>query len=459
MKMQRLSECLPATGTVTEIVVSDATLQARSSAKAHDDVSYLQADHLRTRSGGHVDQEGLWIGLSWKVPEDCTAQQVADALTAYARHHDTLQGWFAEQPASAVGFERLTISPELIDFEPGEALESTSVYEDVSAILRRSCSPFEPFGYRAVLITSEAQARVVVAMDHTYSDAASLLLAYAELDSHLRGQDVPQLPSASYQEHAVREREVGAAMTIEDEAVGLWADFFLKGQPNPDLGRFPVPMAEAGEVFELAPYRVVMFTEEEAARLEAVAKEAGSTLPALLFAACGLAAHDEYGDDTFRFVNPVQTRTVENLGSAGWFVGLVPIHIDIAADDDLLTISRRVRAEFSRLRPTSAVPFLRVYELAGQAAGSGEVSSWGGRHMCSYMDTRLVPCSDTWVAQDMTLVSDAGNDTNVSAWIFRGPEQTEVLAGGPMNPESGEAIVRYYEAARDRLLALLPAAG
>lgn len=456
MKMGRVVEVLPDEGQVTVLLPAESTLRAAATTPpSRHEPSYLQADHLDTRRSSDADQQGLWLGASWRLPEPVDVDAWQQAFTRYVRRHGALHGWFAVQPESASGYVRHDLPPEQIEFTWQDVGDATGeeLRRLVVSTLRDGCDPLRPFGYCCLLVRGEGTTRVVVAADHTYSDAFSLLLAHGELaalyDEEAGGQAAVLGPVGDYRQHADSEREVARQAGLDHPAVASWVDFWQAGG---DLGRFPVRLGvEPGRDYRLEPYFIDLLTEDEATRLEARAREAGANFVTAVYAACALAGRDLGDASSFRFVNPVHTRhDAELFTAAGWFVGLVPVHVDVDADDDLLGVARRVRAEFTAQRPVGELPFLRAYELITEAAGR-QVGSSGGRHLFSYMDTRLMPGIDRWDELDLALVSNDGRDVNVAAWVFRGPTSTRLVALGPDDVDSQHAIAQFYGRARQYL--------
>lgn len=459
MRMGRVAEVLPQSAQVLSLVPSAATRSAAEHATSTHHPSYLQADHLATRLRLDADQHGLWLGASWLVPDPVDLDALARAFTRYVGRHGVMQGWFEVDPQDPQQVVRKDLSPDEIDFgwdELGSA-DGANLRDLVLTSLRRGCDPLEPFGYACLLVRGDDGNRVILATDHSYSDAFTLFLAQWEIaslyDEETGVEQAALPPVGDYREHADAERAEGATQTLAHPAVAKWGRFWQSGG---DLGRFPVDIGvEPGDDYRLEPFFQEIVTEKEAQVIEARAKENGANLVTALYAACALAARDLAGATSYRFVNPVHTRTgMEWLAAAGWFVGLVPVHVDLGPDDDIWEVARRVRAEFAANRDITDLPYLRAYELITEAAGQ-QVGNAGGRHLFSYLDTRPVPGVDRWADRGVVLVTDDGRDSNVATWVFRGPDMMRMVTIGPDDPDAQAEIARYYEHARDILRALL----
>lgn len=453
MKMTRISQVLPQSATFTQVRVAPETLARAAAVSATDNVvSTLQADHLRTRTSGHARQDEMWLGITWLVPDEVTPEQVADALTQVARRHDVMQAWFSTTPEG--GFERCRVEADAVAFVIGEATVSQDVPREMAAGLREACSPFAPFGYTMFHVASDEGVRVVFAMDHTYGDAQSLLLLADGVHRLLVGEDALDVPHAPYSAYIAREGEIADDEKAAAAALDVWGGFVAKSLPDVDLGAFPGWVNEEKRPHELEPQTYVLCDEQRAQALEGHARTNGVNFTAVLYAACALAARDVAGDSSLRFVNPVHLRRADEVGSMGWYTGLVPMHVDVEASDGLLDVARRVRAEYATNRPSADFPFLRAYALMGEATG-GDVSAWNGRFLFSYIDDRAFAFGMRTPPVDVALVSEAGEDVNISAWIFRGPERTEVLAVAPQLPDARRAVEALFTRALAHLDAVV----
>lgn len=452
MELMRLSEMLPASGVITQLQVCPQTLTAARECRTADDmVTSVQADHLTTRMSGRAQQEEMWLGVTWSLPGEHTPQQVATALTAMARKHEVLRTWF--DPADH-GFVRRTLAPEALTFVPGACVASDSLPTDAAAIVRNSCSPFAPFGYTMLYVESGSETRLVFAMDHSYGDAQSLLIACEEIHRQVTGAAPVELPAQGYSHFAARELEARQAMTLDHDAVQAWLTFFRRGEPSANLGTFPGWATRSQTPSPVEPHRFTFFTEEQAPKLEEEAAARGVNVISLIYGALALAARDVAGTENFRFVNPVQQRAAQEAFSLGWYTRLVPMHIATTADDDLASVASRVRREFSQNRFCADYPFLDAYRVLGETL-SQSVSSWDGRFMLSYMDTRLFGYGLATPPPGFALVSEAGEDVNISAWIFRGSQVTEALVVAPRHPDAAAAVDALFTRACRHVNALL----
>lgn len=461
MQMTRLDDHETVTGDVWILRPSPRTQLAMTRARRSDaQPSYLQAAHLDLRLAmERIDKrDASWLCIAFERDGRVDPAVLAGALTTWVRRHGVLQGWFT---AEDEGYARHDLDVDDIEF----VAEAAGTVEDMGALraivgplFDEVCTPFDTLGYTMVAVVSEGRSAVYLGQDHCYSDGFSSLIAFTEINEIYAAQEERREavlpPVVSYTDFAQTERDLAAEVTIEHPAIGYWADYALK-----DLGAlatFPMDLGlEPGQQEPLVPARIDLLDGPQTQALEGLARRDGATFPSMVYAACAIAARDLAGRSAYRFLNPIHTRTAaEHLPAMGWFVNLTPIHVDVAAEDDLVTVARRVRETFRAAQVCADVPVLRVMELISEVFGF-ETDSTKRPPIVSYLDGRMVPGNDRWDEQRFHGLTGGGDDDDVNVWINRMPGGTHVMCGVPDTPIAVSNVWMFFEHVRDTLRAHL----
>lgn len=459
MQMMRLSDRITRPGAVTQIRPSAKMIEAMRSVEPGDrQPSFMQADHLASRRDNHgtAAQDDLWLGYVGRLTDDLDVDAFARAFTRWGQRHGVMHGWFTHDDARPTGFARHDLPPEELHFvaadvgHPATAAETSDL---LMQVFREACYPIGQVAYTAAIIreddvdAGEPGTLLALALDHSYTDGFSLYLVQHELGELYReetGGEAAQLfPVGDFMDFAQTERARAEGAGVEHPAVMAWAGFWLSG--NQDLGRFPLPLGiELDTPRQLVQHEEVLLESAEHDRLDAVARSLDVSGPSVLYAAAALAAKQLGDAETFRFVNPVHTRDApEWLLAAGWFITVIPIHIDIEDQDDLWSLAAKVRVAFREMKSVSGLPAVRVHQLIKEHLGM-DPSEVADHNLFSYMDVRAVPGADVWDRTEATIVTGAGESTNVSQWIFRQPARTTVQATLPDTPESIASTTAFY---------------
>ncbi len=413
--------------------------------------SYMQADHLAGRLANPGAQDGLWIGLVYQLEHPADVDAFARAYTRWVRRHGVMWGWFEASEQAPTGFVRYDVTPEQLEYvaEEGPLLSSPDqVAQFVLTDFRTACNPLGKFGYACHVVSGEDATTVFLGTDHSYTDGFSHFTVFYELHQLYReectGEPAQLIPVGNFMDFAQQERARMAETTVEHPAVSAWGDFYFDGEG--ELGRFPLDLGVTfPQTAELEKYGLDVMTEVESELLDVVAAEHAVTVPSLMYAAAALAAKELADATTFRFINPLHTRDADEwLMAAGWFITIVPIHIDIDPADDLWSLAAKMRSTFRTARPVGQVPAILVYHLIEDALGM-KLTQAGERHLFSYMDVRAVPGSDLWEDIDGTLVSAGAQDSNVACWMFRAPGRMHIEAICPSTDIARVNIDRFYQ--------------
>ena len=136
-----------------------------------------------------------------------------------------------------------------------------------------------------------------------------------------------------------------------------------------------------------------------------------------------------------RFVAPMHTRyTAEHAAAIGWYVGLVPVTIDIAGAATLPEVARRVQAALEETKSLVLQPFARVADLL-------DVDD-APHFVVTFVDTRFITGADRWNDWDgRTLRAPASSDDEVYFWLVRDRDGVNVSTRYP-ETVAAERVVR-----------------
>lgn len=423
--------------------------------------SFMQAAHLdlRAETSETGEQDDIWLGFTYRIPGTFDAEAMARAFTRWVRRHGVMRGWFVADEERPTGWARVDLAEDDISFaarDEGE-LAAEDVNDRVSDDFRTGCNPLGSTGYCVRALVGEDETFFYLGLDHTYTDGFSFFLVYFELEALYReetGGEATELPPVGdFMDFAQTERARVADADINHPSLPGWADFWFAG--DGELGRFPLPLGTTvGEPVELERHHHTLLTGEEATALDAAAERLGTRTTQLVYAAIGLAGRDLGDATSLRFLNPVHTRdSAEWLLAAGWFINVMPVHVDVTGGD-LVEISGRVRQSFRDARAASTLPAMKIYEIVEEAMGV-KLSQVGERYMLSYMDLRHLPGATTWGNADTALVSRGGRDSNATSWVMREDPEMYILSILPSTDEAIDNMTRLYSRAGEHLRALL----
>lgn len=462
MQLSRITDRSSITGTYLTFEPTPQMEAAITAATPGDrQPSFMQAAHLdlRTETSESGEQDDIWLGFTYRISGRFDADAMARAITRWVRRHGVMRGWFIADEERETGWARVDLAPEDITFAPraegGIAAEDVS--ERVSDDFRAGCNPLGRIGYCLRAVVGEEETIFYLGLDHSYTDGFSFFLVYFELEALYReetGGEATELPPVGdFMDFAQTERARVADVDVNHPALAGWADFWFAG--DQELGRFPLPLGTSvDEPVELEHHHHILLSGEEAAALDEAAERLGTRTTQLVYASIGLAGRDLNDARSLRFLNPVHTRDApEWLLAAGWFINVMPVHVDLA-QGDLVEVAGRVRQSFKAARGASALPAMKVYDIVEEALGV-KLSQVGERFMLSYMDLRHLPGATTWGNADTVLVSRGGRDTNATSWVLREDAGMYIETILPGTDEALGNVDRLYACAREHLLSVL----
>lgn len=406
----------------------------------------MQGQHLR----GHHERDTAGLEYSrqiigtCEVPGRCDIAAMNVALNTYLRRHDTYRSWF--EYAETGDFVRRTIgNPDDIEFEPIDHGEMTAeqLHEHVISIP----TPLEWGCFTFGVVQCEDHFNFYASVDHVHGDAA--LIGVSMLEAHgmytaltATGQTLALPDAGSFDEFCINERAFTSELTLDSPEVRAWIEFAENN--NGTLPEFPLPLGNPLEPGKGAMVGEVLLDAEQTTRFEAVCAATGARFVGGLFACIAMAEHELTGAATYYGLTPRDTRrTTDNFSTQGWFTGLVPITVPIAATS-FGEAAWAAQTCFDSSLNLSKVPYYRVLELAPwleRPRPNFPVSNF--LHGGAAPLNAILSAAELGYANNIGIYSDGRYSYQLTIYVFRhdGGTVMEVLL--PDNPVARKSVDRY----------------
>jgi mycolipenoyl-CoA---2-(long-chain-fatty acyl)-trehalose mycolipenoyltransferase / long-chain-acyl-CoA---trehalose acyltransferase len=412
-------------------------------------ISYMQGQHLRNYS--ELTAAGLnfsrQIIASCEVAGQCDISAMDHAVNAYLRRHDTFRSWF-EQTADGEFIRHAINDPADIEFVPIDHGNMTvdEIYAHVVAIP----NPFEWGCFTFGIVQNESQFTFFAAMDHVHGDATLIGTTMVEANGMYSalsgGGEALALPDAgSFDDFCVREREYTSKLTVESPGVRAWIDFAEdNGGGFPE---FPLPLGSPLELTSSAMTSEILMDPAQTERFESACTAAGARFVGGVFACLGLVEHEFTGALTYYGLTPRDSRKAgDNFMTQGWFTGLIPITVPIAATS-FSDAAWAAQASFDSGLDMASVPYYRVTELAPRLnwpRPNFPVSNFfhGGAAPLN----AILAAADMGLANNIGIYPDGRFSYQLTIYIFRYGEGTVMAIMHPDNPVAEKSVTRYMEA-------------
>jgi len=414
-------------------------------------ISYMQGQHLRnyserTAAGLNFSRQ---IIASCEVAGQCDISAMDHAVNAYLRRHDTFRSWF-EQTADGEFIRHAINDPADIEFVPIDHGNMTGdeIYAHVVAIP----NPLEWGCFTFGIVQNESHFTFFAAMDHVHGDATligtTMLEANGMYSAFSGGGEALTLPDAgSFDDFCVREREYTSKLTVESPGVRAWIDFAEdNGGGFPE---FPLPLGSPLESTSSAMTSEILMNPAQTERFESACTAAGARFVGGVFACLGLVEHEFTGALTYYGLTPRDSRKAgDNFLTQGWFTGLIPITVPIAATS-FSDAAWAAQASFDSGLDMASVPYYRVMELAPRL-------NWPRPNfpVSNFFHGGAAPLNAILAAADMGLANiigiypDGRFSYQLTIYIFRYGEGTVMAIMHPDNPVAQKSVTRYMEAMR-----------
>jgi hypothetical protein len=412
-------------------------------------VSYMQRQHLRnycerTAAGLNFSRQ---IIASCDVAGQCDISAMDHAVNAYLRRHDTFRSWF-EQTADGEFIRHAINESADIEFVPID--QGNMTVDEIRAHVVAIPNPLEWGCFTFGIIQNESHFTFFAAMDHVHGDATligtTMLEANGMYSALSGGGQALTLPDAgSFDDFCVREREHTSALTVDSPGVRAWIDF---AENNSDgFPEFPLPLGNPQESTSSDMTSEVLMDTAQTERFESACTAAGARFVGGLFACLGLVEHEFTGALTYYGLTPRDSRTAgDNFMTQGWFTGLIPITVPIAATS-FSDAAWAAQASFDSGLDMSRVPYYRVLELApwlNWPRPNFPVSNF--LHGGAAPLNAILAAADMGLANNIGIYPDGRYSYQLTIYIFRYREGTVMAIMHPDNPVAQKSVTRYMEA-------------
>ena len=458
MEFTELVDYPVSAGTITEWIPSVGPhASTPENAGWHRDdrpTSFVHEAHLRRTLAHPSAGKESWLGTAFDIAGPLNVDAFRAAVLAWIDRHEPMRTNATVDPHTGE-LSRVTAPVGATDIwviRQDECTRGDEVYEHLQHLFDEYTSPLAWPSYAFATVepsdTDGAERfTVFFAADHSIIDGLSIVLIAHELSrlytEQLTGAPAGLFPTASYLDFGVAERERCADPDAVAAAAAEWSDFLTE-----EDGLFPAfPVAIGDE----PPQRVVqsglsawIMDADEAEAFTLACRRAGPGFLAGLTASMAAAAHSTSGAERFRTVTPMHTRHDPSwAASLGWFVGLGPVDVEVAAGDSFADLVLRAGTELTRTRAVSRVPM----DVVGRAAGIDTEP----RFVVSFMDVRFAPDAETWPDVRARALRSRKYDHDVYLWFHRTPQGVNVAARFPGTEQATAAVHSYLAALRAEL--------
>ncbi|MCB9409054.1 condensation domain-containing protein [Mycolicibacterium sp.] len=412
-------------------------------------VSFMQGQHLR----GVFHQEAAELDYSrqiiatCQVPGQCDVQAMNHAINAYLRRHDTYRSWFEYSGTGDI--VRRTISdPNDIEFEPVDQGEMSA--EDAQRHIVDIPTPFEWGCFSFGIVQSADHFDFYASIDHVHGDAA--LIGITMLEAHgmytsltLSGQPMELPDAGSFDDFCLQERAATAALTVDSPEVRAWIEFAEDN--NGTMPDFPLPLGNPLEPTAAKMVGEMIMDPDQTQRFEAACAAAGVRFVGGLFACSAKVEHEFTGATTYYGLTPRDTRrTSDNFTTQGWFTGLVPITVPIAATS-FPEAAWAAQESFDSGQKLARVPYYRVLELAPwleKPRPNFPVSNF--LHGGAAPLNAILAATELGYSNNIGIYSDGRFSYQLTIYVFLYEGGTAMSILGPDNPIARKSLARYIEA-------------
>lgn len=450
IRIGSLGDWTPSEGSVISWHPTAAALQkAREAPVSTVPVSYMQGQHLRNyheRTAAGLDFSRQIIATC-EVPGQCDISAMDHAVNAYLRRHDTFRSWF--EPAENGQFVRHTLAdPADIEFTPID--HGAMTVDEIRAHLVAIPNPLEWGCFTFGIVRNDDHFTFFVAMDHVHGDATLIGTTMLEANgmyAALSGGGEPlALPEAgSFNDFCARERQYASTLTLDSPQVRAWVDFAENN--NGGFPEFPLPLGDPSEPSGSELISEFLMDPGQTERFESACTAVGARFIGGLFACFALVEHEFTGALTYYGLTPRDTRrTTDNFMTQGWFTGLVPITVPIAAAS-FADAAWAAQASFDSGLDLSKVPYYRVLELApwlNWPEPNFPVSNF--LHGGAAPLNAVLAAADLGYANNLGIYSDGRYSYQLTIYVFRYGEGTAMAIMYPDNPVAQKSVTRYMEA-------------
>ncbi len=428
-----------------------AAEKARRAPVSSVPVSYMQQQHLRN----YCERKAAGLNFSRQIIASCEVAGRCDisamdhAVNTYLRRHDTFRSRFERNDDGDFTRHALVDAAD-IEFEPID--HGYLTVDEIRAHVVDIPSPLEWGCFTFGIIQSESHFTFFAAMDHVHGDATLIGTTMMEANGMYsamsgNGQALMLPEAGSFDDFCIREREYTSALTVDSPGVRAWIDF---AENNGDgFPEFPLPLGNPNESTSNTWTSQVLMDTAQTQRFESACAAAGARFVGGLFACLGLVEHEFTGALTYCGLTPRDSRTAsDNFMTQGWFTGLIPITVPVAATS-FSDAAWAAQTSFDSGLAMARVPYYRVLELAPWL-------NWPRPNfpVSNFLHGGAAPLNAILAAGDMGLANNIGMYPDnrfpyqLTIYIFRYGEGTVMAIMHPDNRVAEKSVSRYIEAMR-----------
>jgi hypothetical protein len=371
------------------------------------------------------------------------------AVNAYLRRHDTFRSWF-EQTDDGDFIRHAIDDPDVIEFVPVEQGDMT--VDQIRAHVVDIPSPLDWGCFTFGVIQYDDYFAFFAAMDHVHGDATligtTMMEANGMYSAMSASGQVLALPEAgSFDEFCTREREFTSTLTVDSPGVRAWIEF--ADNNNGGFPEFPLPLGNPQKSTDSQMASELLMDAVQTERFEAACASTGARFVGGLFACLALVEHEFTGALTYYGLTPRDSRTGgDNFNTQGWFTGLIPITVPIAATS-FTEAAHAAQTSFDSGLDMARVPYYRVLELAPSL-------NWPQPNfpVSNFLHGGAAPLNAILAAGEMGLANNIGIypdgrfSYQLTIYVFRYGEGTAMAIMHPDNPVAEKSVTRYMEAMR-----------
>ncbi|HET7742010.1 MAG TPA: acyltransferase, partial [Mycobacterium sp.] len=224
-----------------------------------------------------------------------------------------------------------------------------------------------------------------------------------------------------------------------------WIDFAENN--NGGFPEFPLPLGDPSEPSNSELLSEFLMDPEQTERFESACTGVGARFIGGLFACFALVEHEFTGALTYYGLTPRDTRrTTDNFMTQGWFTGLIPIVVPVAATS-FSEAAAAAQACFDSSLDMVRVPYYRVLELApwlNWPQPNFPVSNF--LHGGAAPLNAILAAGAMGLANNIGIYPDGRFSYQLTIYIFRYGEGTVMAIMHPDNPVAKKSATRYMEA-------------
>jgi 2-O-sulfo trehalose long-chain-acyltransferase len=385
--------------------------------------------------------------FTWDIAGRCDIRAMTYLINAHLRRHDTYHSWFEYKDAEHI-VRRTIPDPADIELVPIEHGGKTSaeLSDHISAP-----HPLQWDCFRFAVIQCADHFTFCASIGHLHVDMMIMAVLLTEIHSMyaalVAGAAPIKLPEAgSYDDYCVRQRQYTSALTLDSPEVRAWIEFAENNGGT--LPYFRLPLGDLSVPCAGDLLTVPVMDEQQTERFDSACIAGGARFSGGVFACAALAEHELTGAETFYVVTPTDTRSLSTeFTTTGWFTGLLPITVPVAATSFGDT-ARAAQTSFDSGTDLAHVPFDRVVELAPSELGLRRPQP--GNLMISYLDASISPLSAVTSSQlgglNFRCYVESRISHQVIVSVHRLEKQTAVTVLFPSNPVACESVARYIAA-------------